>query len=426
MDNEPLFVYSLGMNNPLPAPIPYGSAGDLPSIVEMRDQLRGLKALTLFVSRQQRSHLVELETQLNKMVRIVDDFYALLGPRHWVFPSNQSVDHIEGLISADAEDAERQLIALYTPDRLRQLIWQLNRHPEMQIRLDLVRFALEDFEARRYYATVLVLLAVMDGFVNDIDRDHRRGLHARMSTEMVAWDSVTGHHMGLAHAHTVFRSGSTKTTTTELTELRRNGIVHGSELNFNNIVVATKAWNQLFAVADWATSLQRQAVPTPPKPTWRGIANQIKTNAANRVALDAWQPSRLNLNDAGFATHVVAVATNNFLQAWRSRNYGAMAALVSSMVAEESVSKTAGMVRGEYERSVLDAYEILEVDHLACAACEVDVAITIDGSARLGRMRWIREASDGATAMPTDSGEWKLIIWGPLAILNRWQSEHGT
>jgi len=414
------------MNQPFPspAPTPYGSAGDLPSILEMREQLRGFKALSLFVGRQQRSQIAELETQLNKSVRIVDDFYALLGPRHWVFPDNLSVDDIEGLLSSDAEDAERQFIALYSPERLRQLIQRLNRHPEMQIRLDLVRLALIDFTAERYYATVLVLLAVMDGFVNDIDRGHRRGLHARTSTEMVAWDSVTGHHMGLAHAHTMFTSGSTKTTTTELTELRRNGIVHGSELNFNNIVVATKAWNQLFAVADWATSLRRQAVPTPPKPTWRGIANQIKTNAANKAALNAWQPSKLKSKDVGFATHEAAIATNDFLRAWLSRNYGAMASLLSSMVADESVSKTAGMVRGEYEHNTLSAYEILEVDHLACAACEVDVAITVDGSARLGRMRWIRESADGTTAMPAENGEWKLIIWGPLAIFNRWKSEH--
>jgi hypothetical protein len=32
-------------------------------------------------------------------------------------------------------------------------------------------------------------------------------------------------------------------------------------VSFDNDVVATKAWNYLFAVADWATSRQKQKVP---------------------------------------------------------------------------------------------------------------------------------------------------------------------
>jgi hypothetical protein len=48
-----------------------------------------------------------------------------------------------------------------------------------------------------------------------------------------------------------------KTSNEEVFELYRNGIVHGVLLNFNNAVVASKAWNRLFAVADWATSREK-------------------------------------------------------------------------------------------------------------------------------------------------------------------------
>lgn len=47
------------------------------------------------------------------------------------------------------------------------------------------------------------------------------------------------------------------------------------------------------------------------------------------------------------------------------------------MVAAESISKTARMVRSEYENTTLDQYEIVEIDHLAAATCEVGVSITI-------------------------------------------------
>jgi len=45
-----------------------------------------------------------------------------------------------------------------------------------------------------------VLIAVMDGAVNDLEPGNRRGLHTREDHEMVAWDSVTAHHLGLKNA----------------------------------------------------------------------------------------------------------------------------------------------------------------------------------------------------------------------------------
>ena len=39
-----------------------------------------------------------------------------------------------------------------------------------------------------------------------------------------------------------------KRVDSEVFEVYRHGIVHGSVVNFDNIVVATKAWNMLFAV----------------------------------------------------------------------------------------------------------------------------------------------------------------------------------
>lgn len=75
---------------------------------------------------------------------------------------------------------------------------------------------------------------------------------------MVAWDSVTGHHLGLRHAHQSFIKGFYKTDTTKVTDLFRNGIMHGSLVDFDNERVAAKAWNRLFAVSDWAEAQKRR------------------------------------------------------------------------------------------------------------------------------------------------------------------------
>ncbi len=59
---------------------PYGSAHDLPSFVEMRQQLKAFKALTLFVMREKRGEMAELEARMNEMADRVDAFYERLGP----------------------------------------------------------------------------------------------------------------------------------------------------------------------------------------------------------------------------------------------------------------------------------------------------------------------------------------------------------
>ncbi len=63
----------------------YNSAHDLPSFVELSNQLKGLKLLGFLLPKNQRSELKRIETQLKEIADTVDDFYKLLGDRHWIF-----------------------------------------------------------------------------------------------------------------------------------------------------------------------------------------------------------------------------------------------------------------------------------------------------------------------------------------------------
>jgi RIO-like serine/threonine protein kinase len=63
-----------------------------------------------------------------------------------------------------------------------------------------------------------------------------------------------------------FKAPKKKRVDDEVFEVYRNGIVHGTVVNFNNVVVATKAWNMLFAVADWDSATTKAAAPAEPQP----------------------------------------------------------------------------------------------------------------------------------------------------------------
>ena len=403
------------------SPDPYKSARDLPLVEELLEQIRGGRLLTRFIARDQRTSLEGVERQLNDLVATVDGFYDLLGDRHWIFHDNLNTDFAKDLLAKPADEAENLLIAHYhDAETLRFLIQRLWHFPEMQARRQMIERAQEDYAAGRYDSTVLLLIPVMDGFVNDVETDPRRGLHAREGDEMAAWNSVVGHHQGLARAHRTFTKTFKKTSDEEVRELYRNGIVHGMLTNFNNVVVATKAWNRLFAVADWALSREKQAIPSEPKPSLRELLGQLAENQRGKQAIDAWQPRTLVPGDPDFEDEPIHRLATEVLDAWKAKNYGRMAAHLASLTREDTFGKSAGRVRDEYMLFKLEDFRILRIDFKAPVICEIDAELTIDGETKIGRIRWIRETDDGATAIPGhEDGEWRFMTWGPLPMFDR-------
>src|SRR5699024_10798191 len=145
-------------------------------------------------------------------------------------------------------EAEEALIEYYrSNDGMHFAIKRLARFEAMRPRLPLLRAALEDYRHSRNYSVVLVLIAVMDGFVNDFDKQARKGLQSREAKEMCAWDNVVGGHLGLANAHKASTRTCKKTIGEEVYELHRHGIVHGVSRMFENYFVCTTAWSHLLA-----------------------------------------------------------------------------------------------------------------------------------------------------------------------------------
>jgi hypothetical protein len=259
---------------------------------------------------------------------------------------------------------------------------------------------------------VLVLLTVCDGFVNDIEVP-RRGLHARSADEMAAWDSVVGHHMGLSHAHSTFVKGFYKTSDEEVTELYRNGIVHGMLTNYGNVIVATKAWNRLFAVADWARSRERAGVEPPPKPTWLETLKQIGDLAAARRAIDAFQPVTLSAGEPGFGDHPFVEKANRFLSVLAAGNYGAMVPFASASIGGSSTNETAGILRRTFGHLARTPSTLAGIDWRATGLCEIDFEVGSSTGPHRCRMRWRWEDEAGKPVSPPAPGEWRLVSITP-------------
>ncbi|WP_311678143.1 hypothetical protein [Streptomyces dubilierae] len=231
-----------------------------------------------------RAKVKAVKQQMLKLQHQIDAFYDLLSEKNWILHDHLSLTVVEAILTDAPQDADRaeavRIEHYHDCDRLSFMVCLLKKLPAMRRRLPLIGKAQEDSFAGRYYACVHVLLSVMDGFVNEVE-SVRRGLHAREAKDLHAWDSVVGHHRGLAHAHKTFTKGRSATQEAPVYELYRNGIVHGSILEYDDIIVATKAWNRLFAVADWASAREEEQQHSAVGPvSWPALAGQFKDAVA--------------------------------------------------------------------------------------------------------------------------------------------------
>lgn len=336
------------------------------------------------------------------------------------FHNDMQLIDIRAVIDTDdPETAERRLIGYYQADgRLASSIRALDRFDAMRPRHRLLQYAHDDYEAGRYYSTVLILIAVMDGFVNDSETSVRRGLHARPVEEMVAWDSVVGHHLGLSHAHETFRKSFYKTSEDEVTEVYRNGIMHGVLVNFDNEVVATKAWNRLFAVADWAGARINQAKPGEPEPSLRESFSRWQAIQAEKERIRAWQPHDHEVELGNPDQHDLVVACADFLERWQRKQYGPLGQLFFDLRPDRAtVGQQASLARDLYSPYELRSWSIHRRRHTAASVAHVDATLIVGDSEHEVALRWIHVDSEGAPVIEGEGGMWKLSPHGPNTFL---------
>lgn len=392
----------------------YGSAFDLPSVQETQQILRGLEFWTRFLARAQRPKVVEVEQEIRRIANVVDRFYERLGPLNWIFHDTLSLSGVECILNETQApgDSEQRLVDLYRDrENLRLKLIRLRSADGLRERFHQIERARELYESGKFDSCVLHLIAVMDGFVNDFEPEERKGLASRDPDTMVAWDSMVGHHMGLTNVLKTFTKTVKKRIDAPVFDVYRHGIMHGMVVRFDNVIVATKAWNMLFAVADWAEATKRSRMPAPRKSTIRDILQQLAENRRVRRALDTWSPTSYMRDDHGFKSHELHRLTSTFLSAWRDANFGALATLASHRIAKQkSQGQLAGELREDFDGCDLSEFEVIELENSAPALWLTRGTAVMNGKHGLFECRWRLEEQDGNSGFGSASSEWRLVF----------------
>lgn len=383
------------------------------------------------------SSLPDMKKQLELLSKSPDRFNGHYAQRGWI--AHESMNSNLILNSIDLADkglidvAEQELINYYSSDKMRWLLYQLKGIEAFSNRYNFFLLAYEDTIAERYHAAVPLLLMMIDGAVNDIDKG--KGFFAD-NTNLTAWDSIAAHSTGLTSLKKVFSDGRHKTTKEEITLPYRHGILHGRDLGYANKTVTAKCWAALFAIKDWAYAVkQGKKIPPPPEPKLSFTENlshlksnlvdyseRKKSNAQVSKKVDAWKARELKIGfdilerglSIDYKDYTPEQEAIRFAEYWSKGNFGSISKQIHRFSRTVNEKKEAGKTREVFEGRKLVNYKIIKIVDCAPAITEVTLATIIEYDNKLYdkeiTLRFIYDSDNAEILIFGDEGgQWRFI-----------------
>jgi hypothetical protein len=364
------------------------------------------------------------------MAGIPDRFNELLGERGWIMYDQMNLDVAKAAIAkaeaGDVDGAEVDLVHHYNAATIDWQLLTMRGIEAFRPRMSLAEKAFIDYQEERYHACVPVVLALLDGLVNELHQK-RRGFFSD-NVDLQAWDSIAAHEKGLNALAKIFQKGRYKTTTEQISLPYRNGILHGMDLGYDNKMVAAKSWAALFAVRDWAARAEGgliEAPPPKPEKGWSDLFRQIRETEEDKKRLEAWSPRQVVMGEdvpntgepTMFSKGSPERTVVEFLCYWKARNYGRMAEYLPDVSGR--ISKVAGEVREIYGSTLLDKFEIEQITEKGPVITIVQVRLWYrkNGDSGDGVLAF-RVFSQDRKGHPAVSGKpgavWRLTTWPTL------------
>lgn len=441
-------------------PEPYPSVYCLPQV--RRKLLPQAVPLAMF-SRNDRLLVAELLSTFET----IEKFYALLGERNWIFHSILPWKKIRDILRGSktnenaADLVESKILDLYDEKLINAGITHLKSIPSSDgsdkngsflDRTQLLWKARDLYLMEQWGACIFYLLATMDGAVNDfcLDNSGKNSLFRRNGKTIVAYDSYVGHQRGLSNVLSTANTNVTQLPVLSAQEInallsensnsatgilggmlaerniRRNGIMHGMLINFDNKILAAKAWNLTFSIGDWMNSMIEANKPQEPAPTtWQVFTSAMKSYDSSqkyRRNRKAHTSYTLKSENPAILSHPIWLRTTAFLKIWERGQWGLMREFGNDKLFPFWWSaKHDGDIKKHFEKHRISNPEIIKIDHHSYDFAYVHFATFYTGYLRSESVEqqvefcltW--QLTDREGNLPTDSEnpDWYLLTWDP-------------
>ncbi len=370
---------------------------DIPQYKHLEDQIKMLDGLSILfpflLTKAQRRKLKQMREETEELRRLPDEFNNLFLERGWVYFGSMNADLVSKCVAlgqaGELDEAELSLIDFYQGD-IRYLVLPLRNTPGFKDRYDLFIKSFDDYRAGRYHACVPVFLMIIDGAVNQVLKKNL-GLFAENAGLNLS-DSAVGHISGLPSLIKTMSATRKATNTNEVLIPYRNGILHGMDVNYGNVYVATKSLAVLFAVAEWVRDYNRELdmkriddKKSPDKffeergRSLKASVHRRKMLKKEQKLLKEWHPR--NFENVDFASFVPAEGTPEYrvsqlFEFYIKSNYGKMASILTGLKVD-SDGKMAGEIRTWLSDIKCTGYKIVGIVDQAAAVSEVYSVLSV-------------------------------------------------
>ncbi|MCL4258601.1 MAG: hypothetical protein KJZ53_08750 [Anaerolineales bacterium] len=388
-----------------------------------------LLGLDVKVLEEQLLEMNRLKGEVERLASLPDRFNNLFLSHGWLlfeaFEVSAAEKAIEICETQGISAADDFLASYLSPEWVKKHFVYLTHIEGFSQRVTLAEKALIDYEEQRYYATALVVLTLIDGWVNELNIvDYQRLSFFSDKTNLVAWDSVVAHESGLPKLKKLLSSPRLKTRTEEIRIPYRNGIMHGMDLGYDNKYVAAKAWATLFAVREWAIKVRDGQLTPPPEPAaakrktfWESIED-YKNTMSEIESSKRWKPTETDYSHLNLDQQVKLFKKNSpeyrlleFLDAWKKRNYGHASSLFTKML-----TISPGEARETLAPKQLHAARLLGIKYTTPFTSDVraELRLTTGSTMETSNYEFRLVATDtlgGTILMPNSESYWGVATW---------------
>lgn len=374
---------------------------DNPSFKNIEEQLTGLGCMSRLIpwkfTKEQLQCIKEMRKDFDSMRIIPDRFNALYMNLGWVYYGGINADILRECIAlgenGELDKGEETLINFYNGD-IRHLVFPLRNLAGFKERYTLFEKALDDYRDKRYHSCIPIFLMIIDGAVNQVLKKNQ-GLFAQ-DVDLTLYDSEVGHKYGLMSLVKILSKNRKKTTIDPIYVPYRNGIMHGMDVCYDNVLVATKALSTLFAVAEWIRHCLDDKHKAPQLDTsidFDIICQEVKEScekskrlAVAKQLLNQWAPrdfSKTDFSSYGISDDSPEQRALQFMDLYSHRNYGKMAEMLIDY-SGKSVSVMAGKIRSLINNIQCLDYQIIDIVDNSPAISEIIfvVKLSINDSIR--------------------------------------------
>jgi hypothetical protein len=213
-----------------------------------------------------------LAQELRGLPQLPDKFNAAFTARGWLYVEFAcGYEAAQHAITMRDQGCPPEEIDVYLADNLlafTPIYYQAIQHlgagnvdPKYPVRVAVAERAFKAFEEEDYIVCVPLLLMLIDSF--GITKSGTKSIFSELGELdhlFEAEESVAGHPSGLKSVLKGMVTGSRGYSEEEIFLPQRNGILHGTRLNYGSKVVATKALNVLAGMVEWArdTAMESQ------------------------------------------------------------------------------------------------------------------------------------------------------------------------